>query len=143
MAVPARKDRGATAMEWALLTPVILLVILLCIQFMMVYHANHIALAAAQAGSRAAREAGPGGGWEGVGDAAARNTVAQLGPGALLLTGVTPYGDGVYDRGFEVTGTAKAVVPGMTFTVTKRAVGPVECFRPDVGAAKVCEEDAG
>ncbi len=140
MAVPARKDRGATAMEWALLTPIILLVILLCIQFAMVYHANHIALAAAQSGSRAAREAGPGG-WEGVGDEAARNTVAQLGTGALLLTGVTPYGDGVYDRGFEVTGTAKAGLPWMTFTVTKRAVGPVECFRPDVGAAKDCEED--
>ncbi len=126
-------------MEWALLTPVILLIILLCIQFLMVYHANHIALAAAQAGSRAAREAGPGAGWEGIGDEAARNTVAQLGPGVLDVTAVQGYGDGVYDRGFEVRGIAKTVIPGMTFEVVKRAVGPVECFRPDVGEAKVCE----
>ncbi|GAB2847192.1 hypothetical protein GCM10022221_53180 [Actinocorallia aurea] len=134
-----RSAKGATALEWALLTPVLILVILISIQFAMVYHANHIALSAAQAGSRAARVMGPDGDWQGVGAAAATNSVNQLGPNVLNGVTVTPLGDGDYDRGFQVTGTAVQIVPGMTFTVTKQAVGAVECFRPDVGEAQVCE----
>ncbi|ROO90098.1 TadE-like protein [Actinocorallia herbida] len=139
---PARKRsaKGATALEWALLTPVIILVILISIQFAMVFHANHIALSAAQSGARAARVLGADGDWQGAGIAAATNSVNQLGPNVLTGVAVTPLGDGNYDRGFEVTGTAVTVVPGMTFTVTKQAVGAVECFRPDVGEAMNCED---
>ncbi|MCD0453069.1 pilus assembly protein [Actinocorallia sp. API 0066] len=126
-------------MEWALLTPILILAILFAIQAMMVYHANQIALSAAQAGARAAREMGAGGGWQGVGIAAAQNAAAQLGPNALNVTGVTALGDGAYDRGVQVTGTAVQIIPGMTFNVTKQSVGAVECFRPDIDDAKNCE----
>src|SRR3569833_4288637 len=51
-----RSDRGANTLELALLTPILLLVILFVVQFALVFHARHVALAAAQAGARVARE---------------------------------------------------------------------------------------
>ena len=41
-----QRDRGASTLELALLTPVLLLVILAVVQFAMVFHARHVALAA-------------------------------------------------------------------------------------------------
>lgn len=131
------KDGGASSIEWALLTPVLILVILFAVQFAMLYHAEHIALAAAQSGARTARQADTGN-WRTQGSAAAKQSVNALGPTVLKNVTVKPAGDGSYSRGVTVTGTAVQVVPGMTFNVSKTSEGPVECFRPDVNGAKKC-----
>ncbi|GAA4621781.1 pilus assembly protein [Actinoallomurus vinaceus] len=131
-----RTDRGASTLELALLTPVLLLVILLVVQFAMVYHARHVALAAAQSGARVARESGSGD-WKGEAEAKAREYVGQIGP--ELLSGVTPQAGGDQNqRWVTVTGTAVRVVPFLTFHVSQRSGGPIECYRPDVGTGAAC-----
>ncbi|WP_067826284.1 TadE/TadG family type IV pilus assembly protein [Actinomadura kijaniata] len=125
-------------MEWALLTPVLLLALLLVVQFAMVYHARHVALAAAQAGARVARTQPDGGGWQDQAVAKATGDVRQI--GANLLTGLSVRaGENGDQRWVEVRGEAVRVVPFMTFHVTQRSEGPIECFRPDVGSGTACE----
>ncbi|GAB3682181.1 hypothetical protein GCM10027589_52090 [Actinocorallia lasiicapitis] len=127
-----RDERGASSIEWALLTPVIILVILCAIQFAMIYHAEHVALAAAQEGARAARETRQGGNWQGNGEGAAQEALNALGPGLLKgdvqITAISDDPD--YERGVSVSGQAPSLL-WFTFRVTKVSIGPVECFRPD------------
>jgi TadE-like protein len=139
--VPDR-ERGASSMEWALLTPVLILVILLVIQFTMVYHARHVALAAAQAGARLARSEPAGTDWRGRAQARSRQSIAQIGPGLFegapdITAGEADGGSG--DQRFvEVSGQAVQVVPFLKIRVRQRSQGPVECFRPDDGGTD-CE----
>ncbi|MBW8484704.1 TadE family protein [Actinomadura parmotrematis] len=136
------EDRGASALEFALLTPIIVLVLLATVQFAMVYHARQVALAAAQAGARVARTAPAGGGWQAAAEDRARRDVDQIGP--HLIAGLTvTSGEGGDQRWVQVSGTAIRVVPFMTVHVTQRSRGPVECFRPDVGAGTACQGGAG
>lgn len=131
-------DRGASTLELALLTPILLLVILLVVQFAMVYHARHVALAAAQSGARVAREQSRGD-WKAEAESTAREYVQRIGP--ALLTGVDPQADGDRNqRWVTVTGTAVRVVPFLTFHVSQRSGGPIECYRPDVGAGTTCQD---
>ena len=133
-----RPDEGANTLELALLTPILLLVIMLVVQFAMVYHARHVALAAAQSGARVARQQATGD-WKGEAEAKAREYVQQIGP--QLLTGVTPQaGENEHERWVVVTGTAVRVVPFMTFHVRQRSGGPVECYRPDRLGGTTCQE---
>jgi Flp pilus assembly protein TadG len=132
-------DTGASSLEWALLTPVLILVMLSVVQFAMVYHARHVALAAAQSGARVART-DTSNGWQAKAESQAENSVAQVGPGLLTGFNAVASGDG-NNRYVDVTGTAVAIVPGMTFTVSQRAGGPIECFRPDSGDSSInCEQ---
>jgi Flp pilus assembly protein TadG len=129
-------DRGASTLELALLTPILLLVILLVIQFAMVFHARHVALAAAQSGARVAREQSTGN-WKGTSEAKAREYVQQIGP--ELLSGAAASAGGDQDqRWVTVTGTAVRVVPFLSFHVSQRSGGPIECYRPDIGAGTTC-----
>jgi Flp pilus assembly protein TadG len=129
-------DRGASTLELALLTPILLLVILLVIQFAMVFHARHVALAAAQSGARVAREQSAGN-WKGTSEAKAREYVQQIGPD--LLSGAAASAGGDQDqRWVTVTGTAVRVVPFLSFHVSQRSGGPIECYRPDVGTGTTC-----
>lgn len=136
-----RGDAGASTLEWALLTPVLILVMLCVVQFAMVYHARHVALAAAQAGARVARTQPVGGGWQDAAVAKATGDVRQIGPqlisGLRVRTGET--GD---QRWVEVSGEAVRVIPFLTFRVAQRSQGPIECFRPDVGEGTACEGGA-
>lgn len=132
-----RADRGASSMEWALLTPILILVMLLVVQFAMVYHARHVALAAAQAGARVARTQPVGGGWEGAAEEKAAGDVRKI--GRNLLSGLeVSSGETGDQRWVEVSGEAVRVVPFMTFRVAQRSQGPIECFRPDVGDGIAC-----
>ncbi|MFI6519967.1 TadE/TadG family type IV pilus assembly protein [Spirillospora sp. NPDC050679] len=132
------RDSGASSMEWALLTPVIILVLLAVVQFAMVYHARHVALAAAQSGARVARTQPVGADWEGQAATRAAGDVRKI--GSNLLTGLSVRtGEGGDQRWVEVSGQAVRVIPFMTFNVTQRSEGPIECFRPDVGAGTACE----
>ncbi|WP_131739760.1 TadE family protein [Actinomadura roseirufa] len=133
-----RSDAGASSMEWALLTPILILVMLAVVQFAMVYHARHVALAAAQSGARVARTQPVGGGWHDEAVARAEGDVRKIGPN--LLGGLrVEAGEAADERWVEVSGEAVRVIPFMTFHVSQRSRGPIECFRPDVGDGVACQ----
>lgn len=135
------RDRGASAIEWAILTPVLVFVMLYVVQFGMIYHAQHIALSAAQAGARNARQQPQV--WN---PEAARqttqNAIDQLGPALLRDVNIAVEEQGGYTRSVTVTGTAVNVfpvpLPFLGLAITKTSQGAIECFRPDVGEATEC-----
>jgi Flp pilus assembly protein TadG len=131
------RDSGASSLEWALLTPFLIAFIMFVVQFAMVYHAHHVALAAAQSGARVARTDGSST-WQAKAERQATDSVAQVGPGLLLNTTAVASGD-QRNRYVLVTGQAVAIVPLMTFNVSEHAGGPRECFRPDVGGGTTCQ----
>ncbi len=118
----------------ALLTPLLVLLIMLVVQFAMYYHAQHIAVAAAQAGARVARtEAAdvPAADWRAEATAKADRYIGDLGPRLLdePQTAAIDDGDQV---GVEVSAHAVQVVPFLRLPVRGRSVGPIERFEPDV-----------
>ncbi|MDX6432789.1 MAG: hypothetical protein QOE54_5155 [Streptosporangiaceae bacterium] len=132
------EDSGASSIEWALLTPILITVILFVVQYAMIYHAHHVALAAAQSGARVART-DRSSTWQAKAESQATDSLAQVGPG--LLTGVQAAASGDQnDRYVEVTGQAVAIVPLLSFKVRERAGGPRECFRPDSGNGTTCQD---
>lgn len=134
-----RSDAGASSMEWALLTPILIFVMLAVVQFAMVYHARHVALAAAQSGARVARTQPVGAGWREEATAKATDDVRKVGPN--LLGGLqVQAGEANDERWVEVSGEAVRVIPFMNFHVAQRSQGPVECFRPDAGSGTACQE---
>jgi hypothetical protein len=132
-----RRERGASAVELAMLTPLLIIVIAGTIQFAMLYHARHVALAAAQAGARVARAtaADPRVAWEEPARARTFNYLGTIGPHLLERPTATPLrrfvGGQLVDVGMEVHGTAVRVIPFLTLEVTERSRGPVERFIPD------------
>lgn len=131
-------DAGVSSMEWALLTPLIILVLLFVVQFAMVYHARQVALAAAQAGARVARTQPVGAGWQDQAVAKATGDVRAIGPN--LLSGLeVGTGEADDERWVTVSGEAVRVIPFMTFHVRQRSQGPIECFRPDVDEGTACQ----
>ncbi|MFC5180217.1 TadE/TadG family type IV pilus assembly protein [Actinomadura harenae] len=128
-------------MEWAMLTPILILIILLVVQFAMVFFARQVALAAAQAGARTARTE-PGGDWNGLAVERATANVDQVGKNLLNPVTVQAGQEGD-ERWVEVRGTAVRVIPFMTFHVAQRSRGPIECFRPDVGSGTACQGGTG
>jgi Flp pilus assembly protein TadG len=131
-----RSDRGASVIELALIMPVVLVVILLVVQFTLVFHGRQVADAAAREGARIARAAGTGSdGWQGAAEARARGIVRTVGPKMLQAVTVRAWQKGD-QRGVTVEGDAVAAVPllpGMSFRITSTFGGPIECFRPDDG----------
>jgi Flp pilus assembly protein TadG len=121
-----------------MLTPLLLVVIGVTIQFALLYHARHVALAAAQAGARVARasaEDNPAG-WQALARAKSRDYVRAIGPSLLKSPQMVPLARGdaagnPVEVGMEVRGTAVQVVPFLTLTVSERSLGPVERFVPD------------
>jgi Flp pilus assembly protein TadG len=131
-------DRGASSLELAILTPILILVILLVIQFAMVYHARHVALAAAQHGARIARDT-PQGSWQSQAETDAETYAGKIGPDVLGGVNAVATEDQNQQRWVTVSGTAVEIVPGVTIKVTQRSGGPIECYRPDIGAATNCQ----
>ncbi|MDF5751264.1 TadE/TadG family type IV pilus assembly protein [Spongiactinospora sp. TRM90649] len=137
-----RGERGATVLELALIMPVVLAVILLVVQMALWFHGRQVADSAAREGARIARAAGTEStDWEQRAKERAEHIVDTVGPKILTDRQVTAWEEGD-ERGVEVTGSAVQVVPllpELTFTVTARFGGPVECFRPDDGS-EGCQE---
>ncbi|GAA3444251.1 TadE/TadG family type IV pilus assembly protein [Planomonospora venezuelensis] len=133
------RERGATAVELAMITPVVLVVVLLVVQFTLWFHGRQVADAAAREGARLARLDTES--WRQDAESRAGEVLRAVGPKLLDGAAVTAWEeDG--RRGVEVTATAVQVVPllpATTFTVTARSGGPVECFRPDDGGEGECE----
>lgn len=127
-----RADRGSSVIELALLAPMLLIMIWLVVQFALWFQSRSVALAAAQAGARQARdEAGvPGLNWQNAGVTRARGYYDSLGTKILGGIRVTAIGNPATNVGVQVRGTVSSIIPGLTLTITESAEGPVECFRP-------------
>ncbi|WP_245764916.1 TadE/TadG family type IV pilus assembly protein [Nonomuraea jiangxiensis] len=132
-----RDERGVTAIELALLMPVILAAALLIVQVALWFHGRQVAEAAAQEGARVARSAPfDSAAWEGAATEKATGIVQAIGPRLLSDATATTSEKDPDERFVTVTGKAVQVIPllpDLTFTITATAGGPVECFRPDNG----------
>jgi Flp pilus assembly protein TadG len=125
-----RGDDGIATLEFVLVTPALIFLIFVVIQFALWYVARHVVLAAAQEGGRASRDAGQTTAQaEANGQRAALSYVRQIGPGALQGSpgaAVTIAGDVAT---VTVTGTAASVIPGLTLTIRETSTGAIEKFR--------------
>ena len=139
----ARSDRGVSAIEFALLTPILLLTIMLVIQYAMYFHARHVASAAAQEGARVATSTatstaasgGTTGGWQAPAVQQAAEYLEFIGGRLIVNEQITTYVTVQGHRGVKVTGHAVEVLPFLTLKVVQRSSGPVECFRSDDGVS--------
>jgi len=95
------------------------------------YQARHVAIAAAQAGARVARDTAQGLPWAGPAITAAQGYARQLGGSLLQGTSAHVVGSGNV-RGVEVEGLAPSIIPipGLPFRIDETSQGPTECFRP-------------
>ncbi|SDK24551.1 TadE-like protein [Nonomuraea maritima] len=135
-------ERGVTAVELALLMPVILAAALLIVQVALWFHGRQVAEAAAREGARVARAAPfDTDAWQAAATGKATDIVQAIGPRLLREATATTSEKEPDERFVTVTGSAVQVIPllpDLTFTVTATAGGPVECFRPDNGGGD-CE----
>jgi Flp pilus assembly protein TadG len=123
------RERGSASTEVVLLTPVLLFLVMLVIQFGLWYHAEHVAQAAAEEGVRAARvEAST----ADVGRTRAADFLAAVGPTIVQAPVITASRD-TETATVSVHGHAVTVVPGFSLTVKAQATSPVERFREDPG----------
>jgi Flp pilus assembly protein TadG len=124
-------ERGALAVEFAVVFPVLLLVVWIGFQLAFVFLANRVALAAAEEGARAARSYT---GSAAAGDARAHRFLDELGAGVLRQPTVHAYRT-PERAGVVVEGRPQQLVPGLGMVVRVRRVveGPVERFRGDLG----------
>lgn len=119
---PLADDRGSSPLELAIVMPAVLLLIVGAIQGCLIWHANGLALAAAQQGVDAARayDAAPE-----AGTARAAAFLDQAAVDFLDQRQVTITGDGT-----QVAVTVRAeplsLLPGRWFPVTQTATGPRE-----------------
>jgi Flp pilus assembly protein TadG len=127
-------DCGSSVVELAVLTPALMMLCMLILQFGLWFNARQAALAAAQAGATVAREeAATNQGWQADADAAATKYYDSL--NTTLLGGLTPsaFGDPAQNVYVKVQGTlGYTVFPffHLDLRVSATAGGPVECFRP-------------
>jgi Flp pilus assembly protein TadG len=123
----ARDERGDETIEAVLVTPVLLLLIMVIIQFGLWYHASHVAEAAAQQGASAARvEAAR----AHDGRVSAQQFMAAAAPALVNNVTVTATRNAEIAR-VEVDGTLHSIVPGLTLHVHGETQSPVERFRPN------------
>lgn len=119
--------------------PVILICILLVVQLALIFHGRQVADIAAREGARVARAAGVGddaGNWQAAAESRAREKLRIAGQKIMTNTTVQAWQVGD-QRGVTVTGEVAAAVPllpGMSFGLTAKFGGPIECFRPDDGS---------
>lgn len=126
-------DRGMSAIEFVLLTPVLYFLIFATVQFGLYFFADHVAQATAQAGARMARktaESNPGG-WRALATAEAENRLATVGPRLLTDPDLRPVQLDENTVGMEVEGGVVNVFPFLDLTAEARSDGPIERFVPD------------
>lgn len=132
------KDRGASAVELAILAPALIFASLLIIQFALWFDASHAALAAAQEGDLVAREdaiTNPGG-WTGLAQTAATSYYAGL--DTSLLSAVTA--QAAPATGSTVSVTVSGKLTGVwPLTITETVTGPIECFRTQASQGATCQ----
>lgn len=119
-----RDERGDATTEAVLVTPVLLLLIVMVIQFGLWYHASHVAQAAAAEGVRAARADRAG---AADGKARAEDFLTQTGPTVVADPEVIATRDARSAR-VEVKGRAVMLVPGLRLPIDAVAQSPLEEF---------------
>jgi Flp pilus assembly protein TadG len=131
------RERGASAIELAILAPALLLASLLIIQFALWFDARHAALAAAQQGDLVAREdASVNPGWASLADIATSSYYRGL--DTSVLSAVVPAAFAGQQPGtvsVRVTGKMTGV---LSLPISVTVTGPVECFRTEVSQGTAC-----
>ena len=131
-----RGDDGASAIELAVLAPVLLLLILMTIQYAFYFQARQVALSSAQEGARYARqeEAMNPGSWQKDAEDQATSYFNSL--SSQVLSDFRAGASYVpADNNVQVTVSGKIVsLLGFPLpAIHESAEGPVECFRADGG----------
>ncbi|MBV9163761.1 MAG: pilus assembly protein [Pseudonocardiales bacterium] len=121
-------DRGSVSAELVIVTPLLLVLLLVIVQFALWSHATHIAQAAASQGLAAARVQDA---TAAAGSAAARHVLEELGRGPLTNTRIDAT-RGADAASIRISGDASAVIPFLRLPVHADAAGPVERFVPDL-----------
>ena len=120
-----RDERGSMSLAQVVITaPALLFLLMLIVQFGLMFHARSVAEQAAQEGVAAARR------FDGTaeqGRADALQLLAAVGDGTLKRRDVQVRRTSTTAT-VTVTGTVVAVVPGLALTVTESASGPVETY---------------
>jgi Flp pilus assembly protein TadG len=134
------QDRGSSAIELALLAPMLLALIWLTVQYALYYQGRQVALAAAQVGARVARQdeqTVPG--WQARAERDAEAYYQGLGTkvlGGNISAVASLAGPGQVQ--VTVTGQAASIMFGLSLTIDETAGGPIECFRPDLNGGQSC-----
>jgi Flp pilus assembly protein TadG len=134
------QDRGSSAIELAILAPLLLAMIWLTIQYALYYQGRQVALAAAQIGARVARQdAHSVPGWQAIAQRDAEAYYQGLGT-KVLGNGISAVASvsGPGQVRVVVTGQAASIMFGLPLTIHETAGGPIECFRPDLGGGQQC-----
>lgn len=122
----ARDDRGSSTIEYAILFPVLLLVIMVGVQAGLFYHARSIAHAAAEEGARTAAAQTA---TAAMGEATGADFADRTGSGLLTNVRVDVSRTSTTVTA-TVSGTASSLIPGTTWTVTQTVTRPVERVTP-------------
>ena len=128
----AGAERGS-ATESAIVFPVALIAIFTVIQFGLAFHAQHVALAVAQEGARAARLYQA---TDADGMSRANQVLAALNGGGILANPQVSISRSAGNDSVRVvvSGKVLSLVPGLNLAIRPQVVqGPVERFRPGQG----------
>lgn len=139
---PENRERGVSAIEFVLLTPLLFFLIFATVQFALYFYARHVAIAAAQEGDRVARaeraHPGPGENWSVDASDKAKAWVNQLASNLMAGANVPPPGEsgtpGTPSWTVSVTVTATITSLWGDMSVTETSSGPVEQFIQDPAA---------
>lgn len=118
----AASDSGASSVEIALITPLLMLLLLGVIQFALAEHARHIAQAAAVRALAAAETQDAG---VSAGTAAGQDALAQL-AGTVLRNPTVTVTRTADQANVTVSGQVVSLLPGLHLTVRAHSSGPVE-----------------
>jgi Flp pilus assembly protein TadG len=117
-----RSQRGSTALETAVLAPVMLLIVGVILQGGLWYHARDVAIAAAEEGARASAVEN---GTSSAGNSAAASFAARTGDGFLNAVSVSTVRSATSTT-VVVEGESLSLVPGLPFAISQSATLPVE-----------------
>lgn len=132
------RQRGASTLEFVLLTPLLLAFVGASVQWTLYFFARHVAETAAQAGAATAQReaAADPAHWQADAVSAARQRVAALAPNLLTSLQITPITAADGTVGVAVHATVPAVLSSwFTPDVDVHAQGPTEAFTPDLAPA--------
>jgi Flp pilus assembly protein TadG len=132
------RERGASTLEFVLLTPLLLAFIAAAVQWTLYLFARHVADSAAQAGAATAQHEATTdpAHWQTDAENTARQRIATLAPNLLTGLQITPITGADGTVGITVHATVPAVLSSwFTPDVDVHAQGPIEHFSPDLGLA--------
>lgn len=126
-----RGDRGAGAVEVVIAVPLLMLIILVIVQFAVVWYAHAVAQATAEEALAAARVQG---GSAAAGEQRAAHVLGQIGSAVLVGPQVSVTRSAV-SATVQVRAAVERVVPlpGLSLPFTVTVTGPVERFVPETG----------